>query len=793
MTKRYLFCGVACAFMWTGAAMAQTQPQASAAAPSATEVQQVVVTAQRRQEPLQRVPESVQVVSGDTLKKQNLNSLETLSESVPAIHVDESGAGGQLFIRGIGSGSNETFDQSVGTFVDDIYHGSAHTSGATFLDLSRVEVLKGPQTTYFGNNAIAGALNIITNKPSTDSYSGYVRALYGEYGQYATEAAVNVPISDQLAVRIAGIVDGQDGWQKNPYVGEDQPNGNDQALRVSLLWKPTDNFDAVLKVEGSQNKLNTGNVIGDCPPPAPFTASGFCADALAQKAPTGFNSDIDTSGPGQGETLSTFESVLTMNYRWRGLTLTSTTGFTGYRSNENLDGDATPENLLTFQTGETYRQFSQEFRVTSPTGGAFEYTAGAYFQIDHTNGDPGELTYGFLTPTIESIPAFAALDPYLPLAEEPVFKQDEQVYSLFGALTWNATDQFKVTGGLRQTWDVKNASLVTYYGQGTQLYGDVNPLPANLQPLAASLLGAIENSSNDETYQALQPSARLQYNFTSDKMVYFTYAYGFKAGVPVTTFAGQASPPLQPEHVNAYELGFKTEWLHHSILFNADVFLSDYTNLQVSSTYFLPSGAADSVITNAAASRSQGVEVEGQWVINKNFRLSSQVTYLDSIYLSYPNVTAPSIQQYCLANPGNATCGTLYPGGAPKLQNLSGEPTGFAPRWSGSFTGEFTTDLPDGFYFTADIIPIFSSNYYYANNGTDDPLLMQKGYVRLDTRFTLDFPNRRFALDVIGKNLTNVNIVSGGNGGTALPTSLGSVLYAREEPANVAVQIRYKW
>jgi outer membrane receptor protein involved in Fe transport len=148
------------------------------------------------------------------------------------------------------------------------------------------------------NNAIAGALNIITNKPSTDSYSGYVRALYGEYGQYATEAAVNVPISDQLAVRIAGIVDGQDGWQKNPYVGEDQPNGNDQALRVSLLWTPTDNFDAVLKVEGSQNKLNTGNVIGDCPPPAPFTASGFCADALAQKVPTGFNSDIDTSGPG---------------------------------------------------------------------------------------------------------------------------------------------------------------------------------------------------------------------------------------------------------------------------------------------------------------------------------------------------------------------------------------------------------------------------------------------------------------------------------------------------------------
>src|ERR1700684_2718596 len=128
-------------------------------------LEEIVVTAQKRQENLQDVPVSVQVVSGQTLALQNLNSLEDMGEIVPSVHINATGSAGQIFIRGIGSGTSQTFDQSVGMFIDDIYHGRARITAATFLDLDHVEILKGPQSTFFGNNAIAGAFNIVSKAP----------------------------------------------------------------------------------------------------------------------------------------------------------------------------------------------------------------------------------------------------------------------------------------------------------------------------------------------------------------------------------------------------------------------------------------------------------------------------------------------------------------------------------------------------------------------------------------------------------------------------------------------------
>jgi iron complex outermembrane recepter protein len=153
--------------------------ETEAAAGTADQITEIVVTAQRRSENLQNVPISAQVVNGQTLLLENLNSLQQVTETVPSVHIGENSRSSDLYIRGIGSGENQTFDQSVGTFIDDIYHGRSRTSVATFMDLDRVEVLKGPQSTFFGNNAIAGAFNITTNKPTTE-FSALGRALYGE-------------------------------------------------------------------------------------------------------------------------------------------------------------------------------------------------------------------------------------------------------------------------------------------------------------------------------------------------------------------------------------------------------------------------------------------------------------------------------------------------------------------------------------------------------------------------------------------------------------------------------------
>jgi outer membrane receptor protein involved in Fe transport len=163
---------------------------------------EVVVSAEKRVERVQDVPISLQVVNSDALTGFNKNSLEEVSQSIPGLHVVSRANSNLLTIRGVGSGENLGFDQSVAQFTDDVYHGRSRMSQAAFLDLDRVEVLKGPQSTFFGNNAIAGALNIISKKP-TDHFEAWGRALYGMFGQYAAEGAVNVPVTDTFAVRLA--------------------------------------------------------------------------------------------------------------------------------------------------------------------------------------------------------------------------------------------------------------------------------------------------------------------------------------------------------------------------------------------------------------------------------------------------------------------------------------------------------------------------------------------------------------------------------------------------------------
>jgi iron complex outermembrane receptor protein len=156
---------------------------ADTSADQGAQLEEIIVTAQKREENLQNVPISAQVIGSQALAVQNHNSLEELTETVPDVHVSTGAWANNLFIRGIGSGQNPSFDQSVATFVDDVYMGRSRMIGASFLDVERIEVLKGPQSTFFGNNAIAGALSIVTKKPG-DTFDVSARALYGMYGQY---------------------------------------------------------------------------------------------------------------------------------------------------------------------------------------------------------------------------------------------------------------------------------------------------------------------------------------------------------------------------------------------------------------------------------------------------------------------------------------------------------------------------------------------------------------------------------------------------------------------------------
>lgn len=755
-------------------------PRTNGTAEADGQISDIVVTAQRRTENLQRVPISAQVFGQQTLAQQNLTSVVALAEQVPSIHVAAGGRSSSFYIRGTGSGESQSFDQSVGTFIDDIYHGRSRYSSATYLDLDHLEILKGPQSTFFGNSAIAGAFNIVTRKPG-DKLEGWARALIsptsGENGgQYAVEGAVTLPLNDAFSLRVAATANGRRGYLRDVTTGERGPREDNDAVRATLRYAPGTDLDVTLKGEVGRSIAKPGLIgrLVNCPPPAPYAVAGFCALALADVEPTGLTDSSFVGNAGGQRRLHTYESVLTVNYQLGSGTLTSVTGYSGYKYGLDLDNDITGETLLNVQAPEKYHQFSQELRIASATDQPIEYLAGLYFQSDHLRLRQS-VNFFFLTPVLSAVPPFAPLVPFAPLGQEINATQGEKIYSAFASVTWNVSSQLKLVGGLRGSIVTKDFGWNLAYGTATADYGGIVPFPASVAPVANLIgLGTAGTVSLDRTDKALMPSARLQYQLDRDTMAYVSYSRGFKAGgfSVADLTAVPSNFPFAPEHVNAYEIGLKSELFDRKVLVNLALFRNDFSDLQVVIAGNNAAGAFVNFVRNAAASRAQGAELEAQWVINPLFRLSAAGTYLDSKYRKYQNAGPTAAQQFALLN----------------SQDLSGHPTQYAPKWSGNITGTLTVPVFGGYRLTGEATGILSTKYQIYS--TDDPLTVQPGFARLEARVSLDSPGGRWGIDVIGKNLTNTLIRTFA---AYAPASLGTLIEDREQLRNIALQVRYKF
>jgi outer membrane receptor protein involved in Fe transport len=265
------------------------------------------------------------------------------------------------------------------------------------------------------------------------------------------------------------------------------------------------------------------------------------------------------------------------------------------------------------------------------------------------------------------------------------------------------------------------------------------------------------------------PSANLQYQFDPSVMVYASYSRGFLAGGfnGLDTSGIASKIPYNPEFVNAYEIGLKSEWFDKRVLFNIDVFHSHYSNLQVSAFEpGLTGGAGNTFVTNAATSVAQGVEIEAQWAATHELRLSANVNYLDSHFIDYEGAPGTLLDDAT----GVAS------------QSLAGRPTEYAPSWSGSVTAAYTMPLPGGYTFTVAISPFFSTGYFL--NPLTDFLLYQRSYSELNATLSLKSGDGHWSLDLIGKNLTNQVILS------SFTSPYAAI---KDEPINAALQFRYHW
>jgi outer membrane receptor protein involved in Fe transport len=768
-------------------------------------LEEVIVTAQKRTESLQDVPISVAAMSGEKISDTGILSLEELTLYVPNVNINSGAGTPNLFIRGIGSGTNAGFEQSVGMYIDGIYSGRGALAAVPItMDLERVEILKGPQGILFGKNTIAGAINITTNKP-TDEFEGSIEGLWDfDHGEQQYNAMLSGPLTDKLSARLAVRYDAMDGWWDNEFLGTEGPDLDNWYARGSLRWDASDTLEFLVKYE-------YGDFTRDARPTVIYQSDFAGEQNYAGTVPFPVISDRDKGAGDVDDNLNTRTDVfaLTINWDVDFATFTSITALSEYDQEraQNADTAATPSINRTLW--EDYEQFSQELRLVSPGNETFDWIAGAYYQkteldISRSNDALDTLLSGPFSG------AFAlALTQPVPVG---TFEQEGDSWAIFGQGTWNATDVLRFTLGVRYNEETKDLDKVT---RNTRLAARVAPAPlffanpANGRLVEDLRSHSFTGLSRDEDKWTF--STNVQWDATDNSMLYASISTGFKGGGfdnayssegetirlanPITgALTGEVVPGADPsvleydeEEVLAYELGAKMSLADGAAELNIAVFRMEYENLQTSSL------VGDVFrVGNAGEATSQGVELDGRWLISEHWILGGSVAYLDATYDDFTGATCTIPQ----ANDPANNPGCLRPDGtnieAPNErggQDLSGEVLVFSPEWSANLNVQWILPLGDSLELITSADVNYSDEF---NSALDlDANTWHDSFTTVNARIALATIEDTWSIALVGKNLTDKETYIWKNDAPA--TDSNSYFALPERPRSIALQARYRF
>lgn len=714
--NQFLLSGVAAIAMLANAApaMAQAAP-AEAADVDDSNSNEIIVTAQKREQNLQNVPISMEVVSGAKLAEFNTSDIKAVMNYTPNVFVQSTAGNDVIYIRGFGSPpANFAFDQSVSLYVDGIYAGRNRQAQAPFFDLARVEVLRGPQGALFGKNTAAGAVSVVSAGPTKD-FEGAITGLYN-FDHKGTDFSgyLSGPISDTLGARLAYKIVNQDGYIYNRATDHDDPEIKSQLLRLTLKWEPSANFDYTAKVEYGNREVNGGITVSSplTSGQDPQTTRYLERSALGDEGND--NKSVMISGVG--------------NLALGDFTLTSVTGYSWFKSKiiNGFDqtipnsGGAFTANSVYNAFPERFDQVSQEIRILSPTGKTFEFIVGAYY--DKSNYTL-EQYQGFNLPSLTIPGVFAG--PYFGRIDS-VFNQEAESWSVFGQGTFNVTDAFRAIGSLRYSHTKKEGDFAARLVYGTN---GLNGQPFALRPIS-SAVGKISEGNVD-------PSVTLQYDIAPRVMIYGTWGRGSKSGGFVSNTLGttNATFTFEPERSENFEAGVKSTLFDGKVVANVSLYHTKFKDLQVS--VYQP--ATSSYLTgNAAAATSKGIEGSLSIYPIENFDISASAAYSDIKYDDYPGAA-------CLASQVGCT---------PATNNLAGYPVAYSSKWTGSVTAHARFDMSED--LKLDITGVAAGRSKYFNSDNQSPIFgVQDGYVKLDLRVQLADRDNSWHLALVGKNLTN--------------------------------------
>ena len=590
----------------------------------AAQIEEVLVTATKREESLQDVGVAVSAFSGDVLRDEGIVSPRDLFNRVPNVQLQTNSANGQmqLSIRGI---SFPTFSpigvQPVVMFQDEIAMTSPQTAGMFIFDMERIEVLRGPQNTLYGRNTTGGAVNFISARPEVGGeLNGTADLTVGNFGTVNFNAAVGGPLGDSAAYRVAMQSVNNDGYWSNELDASDRLGEREQNLfRAQFAYEPTDDFAALINIHGGYSDGGSRPVKahGFAAPgtDVPYSCSDIDLEDFRTSCEDGFGgetlSETDRAFGGIGNDIDNTDAwggSVRLNWSFDGFDVLS---LTGYETNEwdkweDNTGLRAPI-LVGFRQKADSDQITQEIRFTSTGSSDLEWIGGFYYHYDDVE---------FYTSVPITIVPFAPLG----FGSNGLFKQETTMYSAFGQIDYSVSDNLKLIAGLRWVSEEKEGIARAQEGDwGDAIVGGAlnfeRPNDWLFENLAQyNIIEPVETPFSETWDSMWGGKLGLEYTTSSGQLIYAHVTRGEKGGqfadAPDSVVSGSFITPAEPEEVIAYEAGFKSILFDNTLQLNGSVFFNDYTNQQVQISYVTDDGDLVSRVVNAAASEIYGLEAE---------------------------------------------------------------------------------------------------------------------------------------------------------------------------------------
>lgn len=743
--------------MWAAICSVAVMPDGAAAAPPSSaddkrqSVEEIIVAAEHRQRALHDVPLSVAVMTREQADQVQLANFEDMSRYVPNLKIQTNGMFNYIHIRGFGSSYNEGFEQSVGFFVDDIFYSRPHYLLMGFLDIDRVEILRGPQGTLFGKNTVAGAVSVHSAMPEQGWYFGGTGTV-GSNNLKTVEAIANIPLwQDKAALRLAAYYTDRDGFMHNTTLNVDDGAFDTLSLRGKARVKITDDLQLTLTYQrneievfhGIRNQLSANSF-------APFLDLMQQFDPETEASLDKLTTALDLAPYG----LQTSDDYVgRLDYQWHAYDLSLILGSSGFDRFGETDFDGTPIPMIGVTDDQTHRQTSAEIRLVSPPG-AWEFVGGLFYLNtrlrDSTDlsaaysADLAQTLFGLTLPAallrvptdfvgegvLTSLRNLAPAVPVLLERRTSDFHQNSQSLALYGQLGWYVTQHIQIDGGLRVGWDQKKVRYDQSLGTGLQFPG-----PTLLLGPVAGMEDFSYTDTRDEF--SLAPKLSVTWRVTPWASVYATAGRGQKTGGYNAVALRPEGVEFEDERADTIEAGIKSRFFNGQLNANLNVFRTDFKNLQIAVF-----NGFDIVVSNAPRAVAQGAELEVMMTTNWGLSLFGGAGLLQSSYRDFKD-------GQCISNNPIPSFG-----GQNGFCNQSGNRLANAPKVQGALSANQAIALGN---WPIDLI--VGGDVMYQDDmdlQVDlDPLDRQPAYWMFNVRAGVTTRDGAVSLTIMGRNLTN--------------------------------------